>query len=779
MSGSAYLFVVLLLLLPTLSQLVVSRAAVRLSETVTNEAPGPDVDKLLLLHELTESRCPTDGTSPLPTLANGHLGFTVFETAVYMAGLYNGAGGLSHRARIPNVANIRVNASGCILALDMAQGLFRVEHRPPSGLYRVVQLLYPHALYRRLIVNQVTIERLRHPPDTGAGPSLIVSEEISVPLMPPVPFASEDIHFEPVRTVHFRNLRLPDESPAGILIYQSCGETIEVEDRAHQPEGSAVCVLWNHVPERLTLGPAESTVSFKFIMTVDGEVGVARNELRTALLQPDEELLRAHTSLWGSLWNRFDVLTTGNDQLQRAVRASIFYLVSNLPFGESVARARGPFAGLSPTGLGRGGADLADYEGHSFWDTEIWMFPVLNLIDRSYARWLIEYRTARLAEAKALAAGTGFPGARFPWESGFTGVEVTQPCCPEVAQYQHHITGDISFAVRQHLAVTQDLGWLQESGACRMAQEIAAFWAARLTFNYSGTGQYDIAAIMGPDEDHENVTNNAYTNVIAGYALYFGDFAGCLCNNSGSGANWSEIAKRLKLPYDSGLDYHPQYDGYQPGTVIKQADTVLLGYPLQYAGQTATTRSNDLKTYEAVTRRTGPAMTWAMHSINHLDLGELDQAATYLNRSYQPYMKGSFLVWYELQQPSDSGGAKNFVTGAGGFLQAMLFGYGGARIYLDRMEVRGNLEPPPGSSGLVIKGIQYLGALITVVRTVDQSTLTVTHIEKPLTIEFGDGNAVDDVTVNATYALRNRTAIVRSKSIPFGRCRLPEDLIGA
>ncbi|XP_052864012.1 protein-glucosylgalactosylhydroxylysine glucosidase-like [Anopheles cruzii] len=764
MSGSAYLFV--LLLLPTLWV----SGAPHPSETVTNAAPGPDVDKLLL-HELTESRCSTDRSIPLPTLANGHLGFTVYEDAVYMAGLYNGAGGLSHRARIPNVANVRVDAGGCTLVLDMAQGLFRVVHRPASGLYRVVQLLYPHALYRRLIVNQVTIERLRHP-DT---------EEISVPLMPPVQFASEDIRFEPVRSVHFRL----DESPAeadlktGILIYQSCGETVEVEDRPHQPAGSAVCVLWNHVPERLTLRPAESSVSFKFIMTVDGDVGVARNELRTALLQPDEELLRAHTSLWGSLWNRFDVLTTGNDQLQRAVRASIFYLVSNLPFGESFARAPGPFAGLSPTGLGRGGTDLADYEGHSFWDTEIWMFPVLNLIDRSYARRLIEYRTARLTAAKKLAAATGFPGARFPWESAFTGVEVTQPCCPEVAQYQHHITGDISFAVRQHLAVTQDLGWLQESGACRMAQEIAAFWAARVTFNYSGTGQYDIAAIMGPDEDHENVTNNAYTNVIAGYALYFGDFAGCLCNNSGSGANWSEIAKRLKLPYDSVLDYHPQYDGYRPGTVIKQADTVLLGYPLQYTGQTATTRSNDLKTYEAVTRPTGPAMTWAMHSINHLDLGELSQAATYLNRSYQPHMKGSFLVWYELQQPPDSGGARNFVTGAGGFLQAVLFGYGGVRIYLDRMEVRGYLEPPPGSSKLVIKGIQYLGALITVVRTVDQSTLTVTHVEKPLTIEFDDRNAVDDVTVNATYALRNRTAVVRSKSVPFGRCRLPEDLIGA
>ncbi|XP_050101550.1 protein-glucosylgalactosylhydroxylysine glucosidase-like isoform X2 [Anopheles aquasalis] len=741
--------------------------------TVTSGRSRTDVDKPP--RKLTGSSAILGNRNwTLPTLANGHLGFTVFEDAVYMGGLYAGAGGLSHRARIPNVANIRPaigcyrerGQEQCTQTLDMEQGVFRIKFSQDSDRYRLTHTLYPHALYTRLIVNQFFIERLD---ERNA------ERPISVPLMPPVPFLSEDITFEPIRAVQFRS-GAPEHQ--NHLIYESCGKTVEVEDPIQQPSVRPVCVVWNHVPERLTLPPTERTVTFTFLMAVDGDEASAHDELRTALELPADELLRAHTSRWRSFWERFDILTTGNEPLQRAVWASIFYLVSNLPFASS-----GRSYGFSPTGLGRGGgSNLDDYEGHSFWDTEIWMLPVLNVIDRSYARSLLQYRIERLEVAKELAAELGYGGARYPWESAFTGTEVTQPCCPAVAQYQHHITADISFGLRQHLAATQDLEWLCASGADRMATEIASFWASRVTFNQTGTAQYDIAAVMGPDEDHENVTNNAYTNVVAGYALYFGDFAYCLCaeSNELQEDHWDAIAKNIKLPYDPIRDYHPQYDGYNQGTTIKQADTVLLGYPLQYAGMRPTTRSNDLRAYESVTRASGPAMTWAMHSVNHLDLGEVEQAAINFNRSYQPYIRGPFQIWYELQQPDR--GAQNFLTGAGGFLQSVLFGYGGVRLHLNRLELHpgtaGTPVLPPGSRQLIIKGVQYLGALITVEKTVSQSTLTVTHQEQPLTIEFGDRNAPRDVVINVTYYLRNRTAIVRAKNLPYRNCMLPEDIIG-
>lgn len=147
-----------------------------------------------------------------------------------------------------------------------------------------------------------------------------------------------------------------------------------------------------------------------------------------------------------------------------------------------------------------------------------------------------------------------FSHSRYPWESAWSGIEVTQPCCPEVAQFQHHITADISFALRQYFAATQDLAWLRNQG-CPLAQAIAEFWASRISPD-PVTGLFDIKGqylppiyvetqtvnrpplvsdltlfwfvffrteVMGPDEDHENVTNNAYTNVVAAYALFFGE----------------------------------------------------------------------------------------------------------------------------------------------------------------------------------------------------------------------------------------------------------------
>lgn len=109
---------------------------------------------------------------------------------------------------------------------------------------------------------------------------------------------------------------------------------------------------------------------------------------------------------------------------------------------------------------------------------------------------------------------------RYPWESAFTGIEVIQPCCPLIAKYQQHITGDVSFAIRNYLALSDDLEWMKNEG-CVIATEIAKFWASRAQRNDT-SGYYDINHVMGSDEDHGDINNNVFTNVISGYALYFG-----------------------------------------------------------------------------------------------------------------------------------------------------------------------------------------------------------------------------------------------------------------
>ncbi|KAI8428265.1 hypothetical protein MSG28_002482 [Choristoneura fumiferana] len=327
-------------------------------------------------------------------------------------------------------------------------------------------------------------------------------------------------------------------------------------------------------------------------------------------------------------------------------------------------------------------------------------------------------------------------GYRYPWESAYTGIEVTQPCCPDVAEYEQHISGCIAFAARQYLATTRNEDWLKHGG-CSLVTHIADFWASRAVINYT-TGLYDIGNVMGPDEDHRNITNSVFTNVVAGYSLYLAQYVACLCKSyflAKDPESWADIAWSLALPYDEELDYHPQFSGYSRGEQIKQADAVLLGFPLQYPMNTST-RANDLSYYEGVTRGSGPAMTWSMHTVGHLQLGDTGQANAMFNKSYEDYVREPFKVWSELRRPKI--GAANFFTGMGGFLQALVFGYGGIRIHLDHLLID-KPQLPPDTSGFTIRGLKYLGANLTLDIQETQSTLSVAAVDDNWPLTYHDG----------------------------------------
>jgi protein-glucosylgalactosylhydroxylysine glucosidase len=148
------------------------------------------------------------------------------------------------------------------------------------------------------------------------------------------------------------------------------------------------------------------------------------------------------------------------------------------------------------------------------------MFPPIALINHQWAKRLLYYRFIMIDSAKEIAKKNGYKGAQYPWESAAIGFETVQPGYEYIAKYQIHNTGDISFAMQQYFGLTRDGEWACEEGL-EMAEEIAKFWASRVTFNES-TGFYDINHVMGPDEDHRNVSNNVYTNVVAAKALQFG-----------------------------------------------------------------------------------------------------------------------------------------------------------------------------------------------------------------------------------------------------------------
>lgn len=177
---------------------------------------------------------------------------------------------------------------------------------------------------------------------------------------------------------------------------------------------------------------------------------------------------------------------------------------------------------------------------------------------------------------------------------------------------------------------------------------------------------------------------------------------------------WSEIASKIRLLYDPKLEYNPQYAGYDLSIPIKQADVALLGYPLQYANVNESTRRNNLVFYGKVTRETGPAMTWSMHAIGHLDVDELPPEELF-KRTYVPYIRTPFYVWNEYVDGVPNG-ASNFITGAGGFLQLIMYGYAGIRINADSLTIE-KTTLPPGTIKLKLNG-EFVSRYSTCIRAI-------------------------------------------------------------
>jgi trehalose/maltose hydrolase-like predicted phosphorylase len=331
---------------------------------------------------------------------------------------------------------------------------------------------------------------------------------------------------------------------------------------------------------------------------------------------------------------------------------------------------------------------------------------------------ILNYRVARLyeAEQKALSYKKNYQGAMFPWESAFTGVET----CPTVAPtglLEQHISGDIVFAVKQfyRTQITDQQLQAFSKQFSPLILEVAKFFASRVTPR-PDSNMFDINGVIPPDEYAVNVNNSIYTNVVAQISLEFAIELVRKFNLPVSETildNWNNIAQNLYMPFDEQRQIHLEYEGYKD-ELIKQADVVLLKFPLMWKGYEGKTASNDLQFYEGVTdAKNGPAMTFGMYAVGWISEGDLSKAVPLFSQSYanvhEPY-----LVWTE----TPAGGAINFITGAGGFLQAVMYGYGGLRIldadsYHAMFKFKNALQfdpqLPPDSSFVRLRGLHFQG----------------------------------------------------------------------
>ncbi|MDP4252432.1 MAG: glycoside hydrolase family 65 protein [Bacteroidota bacterium] len=396
-----------------------------------------------------------------------------------------------------------------------------------------------------------------------------------------------------------------------------------------------------------------------------------------AALEGRDRLVAFHDRAWDELW-KSDIVIEGDDSTQRDVHSMIYHLYSFAREGTAYS--------LSPMGLSGLG-----YNGHTFWDTELWMYPALLLLQPRIAASLLEYRFERLPEARENAFSHGYKGAMFPWESAASGNEET-PVWALSGPFEHHITADIAIAAWNYFCVTQDKDWLRDKGY-PILKATADFWTSRVERN--GPGHYDIKNVVAADEWAENVDNNAFTNAASRANLQYATDAAHLLGLKAD-PDWMTVRANIPiLHFDDGTTR--EHAAYQ-GEKIKQADVNLLAYPLKEVTSPEAIR-RDLEYYEPRVGE-GPAMTHAIFAILYERLGRPARAYEDFKAGYLPNLRPPFGVMAE----TATGDNPYFATGAGGMLQAMLNGFGGLEITPSGI-IQGRTTLPPRWKSLKITGI--------------------------------------------------------------------------
>jgi trehalose/maltose hydrolase-like predicted phosphorylase len=227
-----------------------------------------------------------------------------------------------------------------------------------------------------------------------------------------------------------------------------------------------------------------------------------------------EAHVQAHVDAWRARWDSADIRIEGDESAQRALRFAIYHLLS-------AANPTDEHASIGARGL----TGLA-YRGHAFWDTEIYMLPFYIFVNPPSARALLMYRYHTLDAARRKAAAYGFKGALYAWESADTGDETTPNTVPGpnetvikilTGELEQHISADVAYAVWQYWRATGDDEFMVKAGA-EILIETARFWASRARIESDGKAH--VRNVIGPDEYHEPVDDNAYTNGMARWNLY-------------------------------------------------------------------------------------------------------------------------------------------------------------------------------------------------------------------------------------------------------------------
>lgn len=438
-------------------------------------------------------------------------------------------------------------------------------------------------------------------------------------------------------------------------------------------------------------------------------------------------LLQESREVWEAIWKKQDiVIDSREDDAQLAVRFALYHL-------QIMVRKEDNRVGIGAKALSGEG-----YKGHSFWDTETFIFPYFQMAEPETARTLLEFRYKGLYGARKKAIENGYKGAMYPWEAAWVSdgevtpyvigvnVHTGEPMICLTGVIEQHITSDIIFALWQYYAATDDQDFMDRYGY-EMTIETARFWNSRLEW-IEENNRYEIRDVIGPDEYKEHVDNNAYTNYMAHENMRLAaQVIACIRDEKKDiygkmqklmqeeGTSLEQLEEELKdkmkklyLPQpDEKTGIIPQFDGYFDlkeidlsvyknasvvGTIFhdysgedvqkmqagKQADIVELLYQME----DITTPDNKAKNYVYYEARTlhDSSLSKAIHSITACDLGMEKEA-------YEMFMSAALT---DLGQEMKSSDAGIHSANMGGVWQDVVMGFGGVRIHDGHLRIRPN-----------------------------------------------------------------------------------------
>lgn len=429
-------------------------------------------------------------------------------------------------------------------------------------------------------------------------------------------------------------------------------------------------------------------------------------------------LLRRHELAWEQRWAASEVVIEGDEAAQQALRYALYQLIS----------AADPDS--EDTSIGARGLTGDAYLGHVFWDTDIFVLPFYTFTWPEAARAALMYRYHTLTAARSRAAALGYHGALYAWESADSGVDVTPPYalsptgevvpirCGELEQ---HISADVAYAVWHYWQATGDSRFLRQFGA-EILVETARFWASRTALEPDGL--YHIRRVIGPDEYHESVDDNAYTNEMARWNLEravdaarylrrrwpsrWADLRANLDLTDTEIDQWQRVAGAIAVKVNPTSELIQQFEGFSslehidlesyrarmPGApidvilgservrqsqIVKQADVVML-LALLWDRFRPEARQTNFHFYEARCAH-GSSLSPPIHALVAARLGDIELAKKYFDET----------AAIDLNDVMSNAAQGIHIGSLGGLWQAVVFGFAGIQIEPDGIRLNPHL----------------------------------------------------------------------------------------